>query len=312
MHPPGPHGGHGPQPLDLARPRILGAGADLAAVAARRTASRTGPSSPGSSTEAPRLERRRARRRPIGAERTKAKAAKDLAFQYAIDRTVVDGVPAPFRDAAERQAAGDTARTCCSTCTRAAAWRCRRRSADTTATSTPPKSCSSTRPPTTRCSAPTTRSARDEAAIRTRITDLASELYDDYINPDHAGGRTRRPAEQPPVEVRGGAGGRGARVARLRHRRRAHRRPTSAPRRRGSTSRSTRWTSSRGGRSTTADGAYGEGPYYQRYAAQNLLPFARAWNHAEPRPALGRRRPTWSPISGPALGTARPSGGWST
>jgi hypothetical protein len=28
----------------------------------------------------------------------------------------------------------------------------------------------------------------------------------------------------------------------------------------------------------TGDGAYGEGPFYMRYAAQNLLPFARAWN----------------------------------
>ena len=28
------------------------------------------------------------------------------------------------------------------------------------------------------------------------------------------------------------------------------------------------------------DGGYGEGPYYQRYASQNLLPFLRAWDHA--------------------------------
>ena len=35
------------------------------------------------------------------------------------------------------------------------------------------------------------------------------------------------------------------------------------------------------------DGGYGEGPYYQRYAGQNLLPFARAWNHATARPGRG-------------------------
>ena len=27
-------------------------------------------------------------------------------------------------------------------------------------------------------------------------------------------------------------------------------------------------------------GGYGEGPYYQRYASQNLIPFLRAWDHA--------------------------------
>ena len=42
------------------------------------------------------------------------------------------------------------------------------------------------------------------------------------------------------------------------------------------------------------DGGYGEGPYYQRYAGQNLLPFARAWsraNHAQPWDVGGRLIP---------------------
>ena len=119
----------------------------------------------------------------------------------------------------------------------------------------------------------------DEAAIRAHITDLASELYDDYVNPDHAGGLTRvlpnnhrsksaaalgvaalallqsaPPQGAPPADVRSPAAWLDFAIDQV--------------------DVVEGWTF------TSADGAYGEGPYYQRYAAQNLLPFARAWNHA--------------------------------
>ena len=55
------------------------------------------------------------------------------------------------------------------------------------------------------------------------------------------------------------------------------------------------------------DGGYGEGPYYQRYAAQNLIPFARAWshaNHAQPWDVGGRVIPDlWTSRGLPADAT---------
>src|SRR5262245_6657706 len=70
-------------PLDLARPRILGAGADLDAVAARLSRepyhtifNRVVIAGNGANREA-------IDDHSIAAERTKAKGAKDLAFQYA-------------------------------------------------------------------------------------------------------------------------------------------------------------------------------------------------------------------------------------
>src|SRR3954453_23772272 len=98
-------------PLDLTRPRILGAGADLDAVADRldrepyRTIfNRLVIAGNGANREA--LDDH-----SIAAERTKAKGAKDLAFQYAINRTRRAGVPVPFATPADRQAVGDQART---------------------------------------------------------------------------------------------------------------------------------------------------------------------------------------------------------
>ena len=46
----------------------------------------------------------------IGSERNKAKAAKDLAFLYALDRTIAGRVTVPFPTAAARKAIGDRAR----------------------------------------------------------------------------------------------------------------------------------------------------------------------------------------------------------
>src|SRR3954470_5061359 len=46
----------------------------------------------------------------IGSERIKTKATKDLADEYALDRTLVNGSIVPFPSVATRTAAGDTVR----------------------------------------------------------------------------------------------------------------------------------------------------------------------------------------------------------
>ena len=67
----------------------------------------------------------------VAPQRNLLRVAKVRAFQYALDRTVVDGQVVPFPAAAR---ATRPATSCCR-CSIAAAWRCRRPSAGGTATS---------------------------------------------------------------------------------------------------------------------------------------------------------------------------------
>ena len=99
-----------PCSISLSRPRILGAGADVNVVTARlnREPYRTiflrldGIAKTWNGVA---LDDH-----SIASERIKAKAAKDLAFEYAINRTEVGGAPAAFPTPAARQAVGDRAR----------------------------------------------------------------------------------------------------------------------------------------------------------------------------------------------------------
>ena len=191
-HPPRPTGPPSrppAAPLDLARPRILGAGADLRTVAARvtrepyRTVFTPSGGTPATGTTSRSTTHRSAR------ERIKAKAAKDLAFQYAIDRTIVDGVPAPFRNASDRQAAGDTARTLLlNMYTRSRLAVPAPLGGYDRDINTSEELLQYSTAYDTLLGAGYAFTTADELAIRTRITDLASELYDNYIHPETAGG----------------------------------------------------------------------------------------------------------------------------
>jgi hypothetical protein len=90
----------------------------------------------------------------IEAHRFKSRAARNLAFFYAVDRTVRDSEVVPFASPEERQAAGDRVRELLSHL-----YARRRPWAAGIATSAHRKNCCSTRLPTTRCSARGTTSA---------------------------------------------------------------------------------------------------------------------------------------------------------
>ncbi len=289
-----PPAGAAAQPVDLTRPRILGAGTDLAAIASRITREpyetvfrRLVNNARGWTSQSLDDD-------TIGAERVKAKAAKDQAFLFAIDRTIVDGEPAPFGSPADRQAAGDAARTLLLN------MYTRSRLAVPAPLGGHDRDINSSEELLQYSTAYDTLlgagygfTPADEAAIRTRITDLAAELYENYTVLGSAGGAATvlpnnhrsksaaalgvaalalldtAPAQgAPPADFRSPAAWLTFAIDQV--------------------DVVQRWTF------VTPDGGYGEGPYYQRYAAQNLLPFARAWshaNHAQPWDVGGRAIP---------------------
>ena len=117
----------------------------------------------------------------------------------------------------------------------------------------------------------------DRATIEQSIVDLASEMYENYLDPDTASGFTR--LHQNNHRAKSGAAMVVAAIAVAEF--------TPAP---GSDPRDvrepTRWLEYGLDQVdlimrhvlVTGDGAYGEGPFYLRYASQNLIPFGRAWD----------------------------------
>lgn len=266
--------------LELTRPRILGAGVDLAAIAARVTREPYETVFRRLVANARRWDNVALDDDTIAAERTKAKAAKDQAFLYAIDRTIVDDEPAQFRTPAHRQEAGDIARTLLLN------MYTRSRLAVPSPLGGYDRDINTSEELLQYATAYDTLlgagygfTPEDELAIRTNITDLAAELYDNYVTPGSAGGaatvlpnnhrsksaaalgvaalallETSPPPGAPPADLRSPAAWLTFALDQV--------------------DLVQRWTF------IAPDGGYGEGPYYQRYAGQNLLPFARAWNRA--------------------------------
>lgn len=266
--------------LDLARPRILGAGVDLATIANRVTREPYRTVFVRLVANARRSDNVTLDDHTIAAERTKAKATKDLAFLYAIDRTIVDDEPAPFRNPEKRQEAGDTARTLLlNMYTRSRLAVPAPLGGYDRDINTSEELLQYASGYDTLLGAGYAFTPEDELAIRTRISDLAAELYANYVHPETAGGASivlpnnhrsksaaalgvaalalldTAPAEgTPPDDIRSPAAWLAFALDQV--------------------DLIQRWTY------VAPDGGYGEGPYYQRYAGQNLLPFARAWNHA--------------------------------
>ncbi len=268
-----------PPELDLARPRILAAGVGPAPVRDRlgrepyaTVFRQLHDRAHGADGVAPDDH-------TIGSERVKAKATKDLAFEYALDRTVVDGSIAPFPDPAARRAVGDLVRA------RLVGMYTRSRLAVDPPLGGTDRDINSSEELLQYATAYDTMLGTgydfgaDATTIRTNLTDLASELYHDYRDPaivhqytavlpnNHRSKSaaalgvaalvlldTPPPQGAPPADVRAPAAWLAFALDQV--------------------DLVQRWTYLAGG------GGYGEGPYYERYASQNLLPFLRAWDHA--------------------------------
>jgi hypothetical protein len=213
----------------------------------------------------------------IAAERIKAKAAKDLAFQYAIDRTVAGDTVVPFATDAARRAAGDRAEQLL------LAMYTESRLGG------PPPLGGSDRDINTSeeilqyaTAYDTLRGAgydfgADEAAVRTNVTDLTADLFDNYVHPETAGNLANTLPNNHRSKSAAAIGVAAIALA-------------EAPPDLAASPDDVRdpgawlafaldqvdlveqWLYG------TGDGAYGEGTYDQRFAAQNLLPFLRAWD----------------------------------
>ncbi len=265
--------------IDLTRPRIVGAGVDLDLVRAR-------------------LDRepyhgifiqlhRRARQgdgialddHTIGSERVKTKSTKDLAYEYALDRTVLNGVIVPFATPADRAAVGTIVTD------RLLAMYTRSRLA------VPPPLGGSDRDINTSEELLQYATAYDtmlgagydfgpaDATIRANITDLASEIYTNYIDPLSAGNYA---TVLPNNHRSKSAAALGVAALALFHTPPVEGAPP------GDTRSPSAWLAFALDQVDLVQrftfvapgGGYGEGTYYQRYAGQNLLPFTRAWDHA--------------------------------
>jgi hypothetical protein len=221
-----------------------------------------------------------------GAERRKANAAKCLAFMYAIDRTVVDGHAVPFPSPEERRALGDRARDLL------LAMFTRSRLA------VPPPIGGWDRDITTSEEIVMWAVAYDmlvgggyefdtaEEAIRENLTALTSELYRNYVDITSPGGiypylhtNNHRAKTASAIAL--------AAIVLAEH----EPDPDEDPQ---GFMDPANWLDYGleqlddvlGYHHMAPDGVYSEGPYYYRYAMQNVIPFARAWD----RLARGRAR----------------------
>lgn len=213
----------------------------------------------------------------IPSARIKARAAKNLAFAYAIDRTVLDGQVVAFPSLNARNAVGDRVRDLL--------------------VSMYPRSRIAVEPPLGGWDRDINTSEEllqyataydtllgagydfgsDAARIEENLVALAAELYDNYTNPGSASFYTN--LHQNNHRSKSGAALVVAGIALAEHVALL-----------GSDPRNIRdpaaWIAYGLDQIdalmryvlVTGDGAYAEGPFYFRYAAQNLLPFARAWD----------------------------------
>ena len=265
--------------VDLSRPRIVAAGADLDVVRSRldrepyRTIFRQ-LDSRVHQADGIALDDH-----TIGAERTKAKATKDLAFEYALDRTVAGQLITPFPSPEARAATGDLVRD------HLLSMFTRSRLAVAAPLGGSDRDINTSEELLQYASAYDTMIAAGanfgaaEATIRTNLTDLAAELYRNYIDPASAENLT---TVLPNNHRSKSAAALGVAALALFETAPTEGAPSTDERdprnwlafALDQVDLIQRWTF------VAAGGGYGEGPYYQRYASQNLLPFTRAWDHA--------------------------------
>ena len=213
----------------------------------------------------------------VDGERFKARAAKNLAFLYAIDRTLDGGNVVPFPTPEARAAVGARVHELL------LAMYTRHRVAVPPPIGGWDRDISSSEELLQYATAYDTMLGAgwdfgaDRATIEGNIVDLASEMYENFVDPDTVGGTTR--LHQNNHRSKSGAAMVVAAIAVAEY--------TPPP-----------GTDPRGVRDpavwleygldqvdlvmrhvlVTGDGAYAEGPFYLRFASQNLIPFARAWD----------------------------------
>ncbi|NNL67800.1 MAG: hypothetical protein HKP30_16245, partial [Myxococcales bacterium] len=270
-----------PPGVDLTRPRLLLRADDVADVQAKLDGV---PLPPWLDGVLDRMEANvaQAAGTPLGddskeAQRIMARAARNLAFLYAVDRTRVAGQVVPFPSAADRQAAGDRVKELL--------------------LNLYPRSRLAVPPPLGGWDRDISSSEEllgwaaaydalagagydfggDEAAIVESIADLASELYLNYTVPLSAVNFAL--FHQNNHRSKTGASLAMAGIALAEY--------EAAP---GSDPTGIRdpanWIDYGVGQAdmivrvalNTGDGAYAEGPFYAAFTAENLIPFARAWD----------------------------------
>ena len=264
-----------PAGVDLTRPRLLLRAADVPAIQARVARE------PWRSVVEAMLQRSALADglsmddHAIDSEMMKARSARNLAFLHAIDRTLAGGEVVPFPSPQARQAAGDRVRDLLLSMF------------DRSRLALDPPLGGWDRDISTSEELLQWASAYDallgagydlgaaRPVIEERIANLASEVYDNFVHPetasnralDHQNNHRAKTAaslvmaaiaiaeyvpESDPLGVRDPAlwlaWGLDQLDSVLRH------------------------------VLVTGDGAYAEGPFYWRYASQNLIPFARAWD----------------------------------
>lgn len=224
----------------------------------------------------------------IAGERIQSNHAKHAAFLYALDRTLVGGQPAPFPSLAARQAMGDRARDLLLTM-----YGRSRIPAQFDDDINSSEEMINYATAYDLLAGAGYDFAGSEPAIRARLVAFASEFYSHFLYPDLV---TSNPFETTDKLVNNhlskSASALGVAAIVLAEHTPA---PGSDPARVGDPADWMAWALERLDtvlRFTfvTGDGGYAEGPYYQRYAAQNHLPFLRALDRLAgpgPFPARG-------------------------
>ncbi len=264
-----------PEGVDFTRPRILYRSGDLPAIQARlaREPYRTIVADMQARTalaEAYTLDDP-----GITAHRLKSRAAKNLAFLYAADRTLVAGEVVPFPTPADREATGERVEALLVNLF------------DRSRLAVPPPVGGWDRDISTSEEIVNYATAFDtmlgagwdfgaaEAVIVDRLVSVVSELYLNYFDPASASALSE--FHQNNHRSKSGAAMVIAGIVLAEHTpgpgEAAHREPTLwVEFGLIQIDRVTRFAL------ITGDGVYGEGPFYMRFASQNLLPFARAWD----------------------------------
>ncbi|MGD8607703.1 MAG: heparinase II/III family protein [Myxococcales bacterium] len=263
----------------LARPRALGAGTDVESLRAKLTQEpyRSWMQRLGQRVNEGRAQDLEDHLR--GAERMKANASRALAAFYMLGWTVVDGEPVPFASENERLAAG------------AEATELLRSMYTESRIAVPPPLGGWDRDITTSeeiimwataydalIGAGYPMTPQDEQEIRTNLIELTSALYENYRDPATASGFPTLHQNNHRAKV-GCAFITAAMVL-------AEHEPDSTQDRAVLYEAPEKWAvygfelleRVLEYSHLTEDGVYSEGPFYFRYASQNLLPMARAWD----------------------------------
>ena len=262
-----------PEGVDLTRPRLLFRAEDLAGIQAKIARDPFPAVLAGMAGRTALADDMPLDDDGIVAHRFKSRAARNLAFLYAVDRTLVDGEVVPFASPAEREAVGDRVRDLLLNL-----FPVSRILVDPPIggwdrdISTSEELLSYATAYDTLAGAGYPFEPGDEAEIVRRLQLLAGSLYETYVD-GHAF------LHQNNHRSKGGASLVVAGVALAE----VTSDPATDPdgyldpanwidRGLQEVDKIMRWALVAG------DGAYGEGPFYLRYASQNLLPFARAWD----------------------------------